>query len=85
MHLGFYAEFQNGSQKWQGIDFGEKRQVDSAVTLGIKNFVEIALSRTVFKINAFLHFTKKFKMATKNDGKTILNKKWQMNLLIPWR
>ena len=35
-----------------------------------KNFNKIALSRIVSEINAFLHFTQKFKMATK---------KWQQN------
>ena len=33
--------------------------------------VKIALSRTVSEINGFLCFTQKFKMAAKNDGKTI--------------
>ena len=36
---------------------------------GIKNFEEIALSRTVSEINAFLSFTQKFKMATKTARK----------------
>ena len=40
----------------------------------VKNFVEIALSQTISKINAFLHFTSKFKMAAKNDGKVIFGK-----------
>ena len=34
-------------------------------TLGIKNFIKITLSRNISEINAFLHFTQKFKMATK--------------------
>ena len=34
-----------------------KSPVDSAHTLWVKNFVEIALSCTVFEINAFLPFT----------------------------
>ena len=50
--------------------FGKSRQ-QTAHTLWVKNFFEIALSRTVPDINAFLHFTQKF-----NDGgfggKTIL-------------
>ena len=33
-------------------------------------FVEIALSRTVSKINALLRFTQKFKMAAKNGGES---------------
>ena len=42
--FAFYAEIQNGHQKWQENDFWEKSSVDSADTLRIKNFVEIALS-----------------------------------------
>ena len=53
----FYAEIQHGRQKWWEIDFWEIAPVDSADTLWVKNFVAIALSRTVSKINAFLHFT----------------------------
>ena len=50
--------------------------VDSADILRVKNLVEIALSRTVSEINAFLRFTKKFKMA-KHGGKTIFGKSHQ--------
>ena len=49
----FYAEIQDGRQKWQEIDFWEKPPVDSANTLRIKNVDEIALSRTVSEINVF--------------------------------
>ena len=45
-----------------------KSPVDSIDTLGVKYFVEIALSCTVSEINAFLRFTQKFKMAAKNGG-----------------
>ena len=45
----------------------------------------MALSRTVSKINEFLHFTQKFKMVTKNGRKTIFGKSRQLTLLIPWR
>ena len=51
---------------WQENDFLEKLPVDSAYTLQVKNFIEIALSRTVCKTNALLGFTQKFKMAAKN-------------------
>ena len=51
--------------------------VDSADTLWVKILVEIALSHTVSKINAFLRYTQKFKMATKNGRKTIFGKKHQ--------
>ena len=58
-------------------DFGEKSPVDSADTLRVKNFVEIDLSRSVSEINTYLHFTQKFKMATKSGGKTIFEKSCQ--------
>ena len=40
----------------------------------VKNFVEMALSRSVSEINAFLHFTQKFKMAAKSDRKRFSGK-----------
>ena len=43
-----------------------KSPVESADGLWVKNFIEIVLSRTVSKINTILHFTQRFKMATKN-------------------
>ena len=46
---------------------GEKWPVDSADTLKVKNFIEIALSCTISEINVFLHFSQKFKMAAKNS------------------
>ena len=67
----FYAEIQDGRQKWQENDFCEKSPVYSAEILWVKNFVEIALSRSVSKINMFLHFTQKFKMAAKIGEETI--------------
>ena len=81
----FYAEIQDGCQKWWKSDFGEKSPVDSTDTLGIKNFVEIALSYTVSEINTFLRFMQKFKMAAKNGGKAIFAKIWQYILQIPCR
>ena len=54
-----------------------KSPVDSADTLWFKNFVEIALSRTVSKIHVFLHFTQKFKMAAQNGGKSIFGESRQ--------
>ena len=70
----FYAEIQDGRQKWQENDFWEKSPVDSADTLWVKYFVKITLSRSVSKINAFLHFMQKFKMAAKSGGKRFLGK-----------
>ena len=59
--FAFYAEIQNGHQKWQ-----ESPRV--------KNFVEIALSCSISEINGFLRFTQKFKMGAKSVGKTICEK-----------
>ena len=72
--FAFYAEIQNGQQKrWENF-FWEKSPVDSADKLRVKNFVEIALSRSISKINRFLRFMQKFKMAAKSGGKTFLRK-----------
>ena len=38
---------------WRVNDFGENSPVDSAHSLGIKNFVKIALSLSVSEINMF--------------------------------
>ena len=54
--FAFTAEIQDGHQKWWENDFCKKSSVDSANTLWVKNFVEIALSRSVSEINAFLCF-----------------------------
>ena len=51
-----------------------KSPVDAADILRVKNFLEIALSRSISKINRFLRFTQKFKMAAKSGGKKILQK-----------
>ena len=72
--LAFYAEIQNGQQKWWENFFWEKSPVDSADKLRVKNFVEIALSPSISKINRCLRFTQKFKMAAKSGGKTFLRK-----------
>ena len=50
----FYAEIQDGRQKWQENDFCETSPVDSPDTLWVKNFVKITLSRSVSEINTFL-------------------------------
>ena len=73
----FDAEIQDGCQKWHENDFWEKLAVDSAATLLVKNFAEIALSRSVIKTNMFLRLTQKFKMAAKNSGKMIFAKSYQ--------
>ena len=57
--------------------FCEIMPVDSADTVRVKNFVEIAQFRSVSEINTFLHFTQKFKTAAKSGGKTIFEKSRQ--------
>ena len=47
--FAFNAEIQDGRQKWRENDVYEKLPVDSADTLWVKIFVEIALSCSVFK------------------------------------
>ena len=63
----FYAEIQDGRQKWRGKPFLKK--VTSTLS-----WYEITLSRTVSEINVCLRFTQKFKMAAKRGGKTICEK-----------
>ena len=79
----FYAEIQDGHKKWQENDSWEKSPVVTADILRIKNFVEIALSRIISKIKALLHFTEKFKMASKNCGKRFFGKSCQYTLQTP--
>ena len=67
----FNAEIQDGRQKWRENIFCKESPLDSADTLRGKNFVEIALSRSVIEINVFLRLTQKFKMAA---GKRFLQK-----------
>ena len=74
--FAFYAEIQDQWTAKNGgkIIFGKSSPVDSVDTLWVKNFIEIALSRTVININEFLHFTQKFKIAPKLAGKRCLGK-----------
>ena len=68
MCFAFYTEIQDGHQKlWESV-FCKMSPIHSADTLWVKNFVEIALTRTVSEINALWHFTWKFKMAAKVAG-----------------
>ena len=55
----FNAEIQDGCQKWQESDFGENSAVDCPHTQWTKNFIEIALSRSVSEISRFLCLTQK--------------------------
>ena len=66
----FNAEIQDGRQKWRENNFCDKTPVDSADTLRIKNYVEIALSRSIIEINAFFVFNTEIQ-----DGR----QKWREN------
>ena len=68
------AEIQEGRQKWRENEFCEMSPIDSGDILRVKNFIEIALSRSVSYINGFLRLTQKFKMAPKSGRKTIFLK-----------
>ena len=57
--------------------FVKSRQYTQQITCGVKNFIKITLSCTVSKINEFLLFTQKFKMAAKNGRKAIFGKSRQ--------
>ena len=48
--------------------------------LGIKNFAEIALSRTISEINAFYA---EIQDGCPNGGKKIFGKNWQLTVQIP--
>ena len=45
------------AKKWWGNDFWQNIADDTVYTLLVKNFIEMAVSRTVSEINTFLHFT----------------------------
>ena len=68
--FAFKSEIQDGCQKWRGNDFCEKSPVHSADTLWVKNFVEIALSRSVTEILCVFAFN-----AEIQDG----HQKWREN------
>ena len=63
-------------KKMVGKCFPERLPDDS------KTFIKIALSCTIYEINAFWSFMQKFKMATKNGEKTVFGKKCHMTLSI---
>ena len=54
--FAFYAEIQDGRQNGGKMIFGKRLADDSAHALGVKNFVEIALFRTVSEIHVFKIF-----------------------------
>ena len=59
-------------QKWQENDFCKKPLVDSADTLMVKNFVEIALARSISEMNAFLRLYRNSRWPPKVVGKRVL-------------
>ena len=64
-------------------NFCENLPVHSAHMLRVKNFVEITLACSISKINAFLCFMQKFKMAPKSGGNTIFAEAYKYTLQIP--
>ena len=58
----FYAEIQDGCQKWWENNFWEKTLVDYIDTLRVKNFVEITLSCTVSETLKIFHFQHREKL-----------------------
>ena len=63
------TEIQDGCQSGDKMSFCEMSPVDTADTLGVKNFVKFALSHSVSEINVFVRFTQRFKMAAVLAGK----------------
>ena len=53
----FYAEVQDGRQRWRENEFCENLPVHSADALWVKNFVEFVLSRSISEINMFFPFS----------------------------
>ena len=49
----FYAEIQDGRQKWWENDFCGKTPIEYAGTLRVKNFVKKFLACFISKINTF--------------------------------
>ena len=68
-----YTEIQDDRQTSQETSF-DKSDRPLCRYPGCQTFVQIALFHTVFKINAVLHLTQKFKMTDKNGGKRVLTK-----------
>ena len=72
--LCFMQKLKMAAKSGRKAIFCEKSPVDSVDTLWVQNFVEIALSRTVSKINVLLRFRHKFKRVAKSGGKAIFAK-----------
>ena len=78
--FAFYTEFQGDHQKWQENVFGKKLPDDSVDSLGVKNFMEIAVSCTILEITVLLHLHRNSKMTAKSCGKKLFGIKWQMTI-----
>ena len=70
-----YAEIQDGPQKWQENNFGEKSLADSGDTLWVKKFHRNCSILLCFRDKRVFSFLKqKFDMASKSRGKTKFEK-----------
>ena len=80
--LRFTQKFKTAAKSGGKTIFAKNMPVDSADILGVKKCIKIALACTVSKINSFLRFTQKFKMAAKSGGKMIFGESHQYTLQI---
>ena len=72
--FSFSAKIQDGRQKVAKIEIFPHWTGDSCTTMWVKNFLEIALSLTVFEILTLFHFPRKSKMAAKSAENCKFNK-----------
>ena len=70
----YFREIQDGRENGGENKFWQKWQMTLHIPYGTKILLKITLFRRVSKTNAFLVLRRKFKMATKNGGKTISTK-----------
>ena len=75
--LRFTQKFKMAGKSGGKTIFAKKMPVDSADTLRIKNFVEIALSRSVSKINMFFCFKQEIQDGRHKWWETIFAKSRQ--------
>ena len=80
--FAFYAEIQDGRQKWQESDFCEKSSVHPADTLRVQNFFQISLSHTVSEM-CFCVLRRNLRWPLKMAGKWFFAKSCQNTLWIP--
>ena len=74
-------KFKMAAKNGRKMTFGKKLPVESVDILEAKNFVQIAVFCSISELNVFLHFTQKFKMATKNGRKTVCGKSEHMDTM----